>query len=361
MQRINNMGSLLQAYALKKVLESIGCEVSFIDIKKREEDNALINNNTTNYHRRTRIFEKIKKIDAYTFNRINIKKKADKQDLLFEDFRKKHLDIDHHFGEYDLCIIGSDEVFNCLNAGEWGFTTQLFGNIPEANHIITYAASCGATCYNDLPLNIISKIHAAFKNIEGFSVRDNNTREFVLSLTENKDVDIHFDPVLIYDFYDEISDAKLVASTDRYCIIYSYYNRIQSLNDAQRIMEFCHENKLTPIAVGAPQYWLREYITCTPFECLKLFQNAEYVITDTFHGTVFAAKYSKRFAVMTRPSNYNKLSDLINRLNVEAHLIKDFSQLNENFIVLKQPIDSLLNEEKCNTISYLDKYCKNEK
>ena len=43
MQRIENFGSLLQAYALKKMLESFENEVSFIDIKYIEEDNELLN------------------------------------------------------------------------------------------------------------------------------------------------------------------------------------------------------------------------------------------------------------------------------------------------------------------------------
>ena len=43
MQRIENFGSLLQAYALKKTLETFGNEVSFIDIQYIEEDNKLLN------------------------------------------------------------------------------------------------------------------------------------------------------------------------------------------------------------------------------------------------------------------------------------------------------------------------------
>ena len=42
MQRINNMGSLLQAYALKRLLETLENQVEFIDIKKIDRDYQLL-------------------------------------------------------------------------------------------------------------------------------------------------------------------------------------------------------------------------------------------------------------------------------------------------------------------------------
>lgn len=43
MQKVPNMGSLLQSYSLKKILESMGHEVHFIDIEKRNSDDELLN------------------------------------------------------------------------------------------------------------------------------------------------------------------------------------------------------------------------------------------------------------------------------------------------------------------------------
>ena len=43
-----------------------------------------------------------------------------------------------------------------------GFTSQLFGNVPEAKRVITYAASCGTTKYEDLPDEIADRIREFF-------------------------------------------------------------------------------------------------------------------------------------------------------------------------------------------------------
>ena len=84
---------------------------------------------------------KLKKIDRYAWNRLRIRWIADKQDVLFEKFRNKSLQMNDNNNEesYDLCVIGSDEVFNCMTPSPWGFTSQLFGNVRQANNVITYA------------------------------------------------------------------------------------------------------------------------------------------------------------------------------------------------------------------------------
>lgn len=358
MQRVNNMGSLLQSYALKKTLNSLNCEVEFLDIQKKDQDYYLLGNVREEYHEseRTGFIGKLKKLDRYSLNRIKIKHISYQQDDLFDVFRKNQLNIEKKSSHYDLCVIGSDEVFNCLNSSTWGFTSQLFGNVPEAKQVITYAASCGATKYDNLTIPIRHRISESFDNIAWFSVRDKNTYEFVNKLT-SKDVQIHLDPVLIYDFKKELDELS-IEYPKKYCIVYSYYNRIHDKHEVETIVKFCEANGLIPIALGAPQYWIKEYIPCTPFECLKLFQNAEFVLTDTFHGTIFAAKYTKAFGVMTRPSNYNKLNDLINRLGIRNHLLKSIDEIDSKLLITKVDISEIIKAERERTLDYLSQYCK---
>ena len=110
----------------------------------------------------TGLIGKIKKTDRYTLNRLRIKKKSIDQENVFEQFRQKELFIDRRSSKYDVCVIGSDEVFNCLNSGAWGFTSQLFGNVSNADKVITYAASCGSTKYQELPQSVADKIRSSF-------------------------------------------------------------------------------------------------------------------------------------------------------------------------------------------------------
>lgn len=358
MQKVDNMGSLLQSYALKKIIESIDCEVEFLEIHKIEEDYALLGDVREVYHEseRTGFVGKLKKLDKYLLNRMKIKHSSYQQRELFNIFRNSQLGIERQRGRYDLCVIGSDEVFNCLNSGAWGFTSQLFGNVPEANRVITYAASCGATKYDNLTIPIRCKIAESLKKMVSISVRDKNTYEFIQNLS-SQEIETHLDPALIYDFQKEV-DAVSVGFSKKYCIIYSYYNRIHDKHEVDAIVKFCIGNNLTPIALGAPQYWIKEYIPCSPFECLKYFQNAEFVITDTFHGTIFAAKYSKAYGVLTRPSNYNKLSDLVNRLRIQNHLMDSIDEIDSKYLMPKTDISEIIQVERERTLDYLRQHCK---
>ena len=354
MQRVQNMGSLLQAYALKKTLENLGADVEFIDIKRIESDNQALENYVLDYSFESEKKNLSSKLNVYLPFRIKNHYSAKHQNELFESFRTSFLKKEKTSSNYDLCVIGSDEVFNCLAGGKWGFTTQLFGNVPEAKRVITYAASCGATKFEDLPPLVSEKIKKAFKNIDGFSVRDNNTYNFVTALTDRK-IQYNLDPVLIYNFDKEIKTSILPKLPKKYCIIYSYANRINSIEDIKAILSFCKKNKMTPIAVGTPQFWINHYIPCSPFECLKLFSEAEFVFTDTFHGTIFSAKYAKHFAVMLRDSNRNKLEDLITRISMDKHLVESTSQLGDVYLLDKDntSFEKIVTSERLNTNNYL--------
>ena len=217
-------------------------------------------------------------------------------------------------------------MFNCLNAGYWGFTSQLFGNVPEADKVLTYAASCGSTRYDELPVKVAEQIRETFRKVSAFSVRDQNTHEFVAKLSD-RPINDHLDPVLIYNFDREVEDADLPVLPQHFCVVYSYYNRIHTTEEIHAIKSFCKAHQLTPVAIGAPQFWLKDYIVCSPFQCLKIFRQADFVITDTFHGTIFSAKYAKRFAILARASNKNKLLDLVKRIGVEDHLLSNLNEL----------------------------------
>lgn len=368
MQKVNNFGSLLQSYSLKKMLQKKQNSVAFIDIEKKSKDNELLKGHSSIFKGETEkvsnnnLLNKLSKIDKYTLNRIKIKKQSKVQVVLFEDFRRnvlniKALDNDKY---YDLCVIGSDEVFNCLSRAEWGFTSQLFGNIEQADNVITYAASCGATKYENIPSSMRAVIMKSFERVSVFSVRDENTREFVQKLTQ-KEIYNHLDPVLVGDFTEEMACAKAIEGLPkRYCIVYSYYNRIHKPEEIKAIKKFCRDKSLEIVAIGAPQKWIKNYPVLDPFQMLVAFKNADFIITDTFHGTIFSAKYNGKFATLIRESNRNKLMDLIDRIGVHNHMVSDFSELEkawnaENSV---HSVGEIVKAEREKTLSYLEEALK---
>jgi len=367
MQKVPNFGSLLQSYSLSKMLESIGAEVHFIDIERNEKDDSVVGAERLKFDEEefsNNILAKLKKIDRYAINRLRIRKIADKQEEIFEEFRTNKLGIKQEDNEkkYDLCVIGSDEVFNCMIPSPWGFTSQLFGNVRQADSVITYAASCGATKYSQLNSEMCEIIKHTFEKVKGFSARDNNTKLFIEQLTKET-VESHLDPVWVGDFRTEIENAETtVKLPKRYCIIYSYYNRIHDKKEIRSILQFCKEKNLEPVALGAPQMWLKNYVAVSPFEMLKIFENANFIITDTFHGTIFSEKFNGHFAVLYRDSNKNKLSDLVKKIGAENHVITDFSKLNDVYEIYndRNSVLKSVKEQRRKSLEYLAKYIESK-
>ena len=361
MQRVPNMGSLLQSYALKRILESLGNDVSFIDIQRIDEDYAALEGRyirvENNKGKFDRAIQKIRKIDRYTIQRIINKKKAKEQRMLFKQFSENTLclDVSENEEHFDLCVIGSDEVFNCCSYSPWGLTSQLFGNVRQADHVISYAASCGFTTVEMLSDKAKSCISNALSKLEGVSVRDANTYSFVRNLGVS-DATTNLDPVLIYDFDSELSSTSLPDDfPDNACIVYAYYDRIQNPAEIRSIRAFCKKNNLVLVAVGAPQMWISRYYPLSPFQVLKAISSAEFVVTDTFHGTIFSAKYAKNFAVILRENNSNKLSDLLRRLGIKEQLVENGRTLEEISLteVNREIINQIISIEREHTTEYL--------
>jgi len=362
MQRIENYGSFLQAYGLKKILNFLGHDVEFIDIipgiQEVKFDNEI---ELIDYNKSKNIITQLKKFDKYVIKRIYGKVYSKKIHDMFVEYQNKYLELDKYLTsniQYDVCVIGSDEVFNCMQHSPWGFSLQLFGKVDNCDKVITYAASCGFTKYENLSDEMKAKIKDAFKNVSCFSVRDTNTYELVNELSE-KIISSNLDPVLIADFQDEIDSVlQTIIIPDNLCIIYAYPNRINDKKDIDIIKKFAKEHHLKLVSIGGYQKWVDEALILTPFEVLAYFVKAKFIITDTFHGTIFATRYNGRFATIIRDSNSNKLTDLVKRLKIENHVINSCDDLPEAFNIKEENscLTSYLKDEQHNTLQYFSKF-----
>lgn len=354
MQDVFNFGSLLQAYGLKKTIKELlpDAEICYLSIMPNSEDNIVATNAVVQL---IHYEEDKKKFDKYFIHRFINKFSNKKQNKKFIEFQNQNFVKSSETEKFDFCIIGSDEVFNCCNADTWGFTTQLFGNVDNATTVITYAASCGFATVDLLNAEMKKKIADAFARISAFSVRDIGTKKFVSSLTKAP-IESHLDPVLITNFDEEIKKAGTqIKVPENLCIIYSYHNRISDELEIKQIKKFARKHDMKLVTIGASQKWISNMLVLDPFEVLYVFSRAKFIITDTFHGTIFASKYNGRFATVLRKSNNNKLSDLVEKLNIKDHVISNFSYLEDIYMMpgTKERVNEIIKAEKDRSVRYL--------
>ena len=143
MQRVLNYGSFLQAYCLKKILEKYGTvefvdynyECTIIDDKhKKSFFKKIINNLNVVYY--------IKK-------KIHLKKFRKCYNLFLSEYLNIS-SIKNTYPKINSLVIGSDEVFNCMQKYPVGYSKNLFGKGYEYCDVLSYAASFGHTTYEQI-------------------------------------------------------------------------------------------------------------------------------------------------------------------------------------------------------------------
>ena len=314
MQRVLNYGSFLQAYALKQLLLEHGAgAVFFIDIKPgRVLDGFAPDSKLKKLKRYLKVifsFKLFSRIRDKKFSRKVTESIASKLYLLgLNDKAPEH---------FDLVVIGSDEVFNCCQKTSWGYTLQLYGEIKNTDRIISYAGSFGHTTYEQImSFGIAPEISNAMRNMSAISVRDKNSYDIVKRLL-GASPELHLDPVLVYGYKKEIDQIKLDKSNTPYMIVYSYQGRINDKTEIEQIISYAKTKGLRIVSVFCRYDWCDEaVIPETPFGVLPLFKNAEYIVTDTFHGTIFSIITERNFCTLIRSTNVQKISSLLESLDL---------------------------------------------
>jgi hypothetical protein len=266
--RENNYGAILQAFALATKLSDLGHFVYFIDYhrtKKAQIIKSLLSKNPKVVFNRTAdfLYEKRK-------NRV------------FEDFRKKYFklskeqyysaeDIYTKPPEADVYIAGSDQVwsFKMIDPVDLPVYWLNFGDVRTKK--ISYAASFGSSVFDQRQIDFV---HQQSKNLYLMSIRE---RESIQALGIN--TNFVPDPTFLTDWVKYLKNNDGNRTIPKYFIINSnnlvYIKKIKKIL-APRLANMSNllKLRLTASALG-------------PFEWIDEIRSSSFVITDSYHGTLF--------------------------------------------------------------------------
>ncbi len=321
MQKVMNYGSFLQGFALKKTIEGLGHHCEFIDI---EQGKIYPEYKRTFLFFIKKIFHHFIKWDFF----YRVKYAMEFRNRFKNEFYEMLEANKHSIKHFDTVVVGSDEVFNFAQNVPWGYTPQLYGMIINTNKSISYAGSFGHTTMNDILYHQLKDEIATHMNkFSAISVRDNNSYNIVKELTKKEPV-LHVDPVLMFDYTPYIQPVNL----KNYIIIYTYPNRINNRKEINAIKSFANKYNKRIISIGFYFSWCDETVIPTPFEVLGYIQGADYVVTDTFHGSVMSIKLNKKFATIVRNTNRQKLTSLLSQFNLENRIVDNIESLEEKLL-----------------------------
>jgi hypothetical protein len=230
--------------------------------------------------------------------------------------------------EYDAIIVGSDEVWNFRHPW-YGSKPIFFGDGLKADRLVSYAASFGNHSAWD---GIDSEWARKLGRFSAISVRDENSWHLVRNGT-SRAPEIVLDPCLQFP----VAVAK---QTPRekfgYALVYGH--RFPAwLQHKSR--QWAKRRGLQLISVGYSNDFADEQrIAADPDDFARLMAGAQAVITNFFHGCVFALLNGKPWA--SAPSDYRsiKIPDLAATLGAGHRLIAEDTQDSKLADLLDTPV-----------------------
>ncbi len=309
----SNYGSFLQAYALQTVLQSMGHEVYFI----RTRDKSYIK----------KLFINRASLKPLFPNPVKMTTKLIKDYRYFWAFKKewklfRTIDTAQEV-KLDRIILGSDEIWNVTNKV---FRKPIFYGTGLEN-VGTYAVSISRAKKEDF--DAYPEIKEAIKRIDNILVRDENTKEVIDSIT-GRDTQMVADPTFLCDvsiYENRKSVYKPIK--EKYLLVYGYEIN-NTLKD--NIIRFARENNLITVSACINHGWTDKYVSGSPLAFCSLLRDADYVVTTTFHGTVFSVLNHKKF--VSEPFT-PKVVDVLEKVGLSEALIEvgaDYSSFTKKLV-----------------------------
>lgn len=239
-------------------------------------------------------------------------------------------------GKYDIYIAGSDQIwdYKLTNFD----TTYFLDFVKKGKKKCSYAASIGE---HEPPEQYRKKYSSLLKDFDQILVREDYGADIVESLTGSRP-GITCDPTLLLTADEWTSLLKEPRCKNKYILVYQLGINKELVDFVRRL------KKKTGLRVVYIPFPLVGLMNCSckiaigPAQWMGLFKNAEYVISDSFHGVVYSLLFNRNFFAMVNGHHMNRrVQQLLKMVGLSHRTIENVSDE-----ALTQPIDfTFANEE----------------
>lgn len=330
-----NSGSFWQAKSLETVLEQMGHSVCFL---RRVGDKSGSSSSLIYQLKKTiALFVKEKPSVAWIYiKRILACRKV------IRDFPT--IDIANINGSIDCFVLGSDTIWNLNSNYFLTHRSEYWGEPFLSKKIITYAASIANTDVDTICE--YPELIECVKKWSAIGVRDYNTSQMI-ELVTNKEVKQVCDPTLLLtgEMYPVQNEPSINGD---YIFLYLFDELgFEQLKD---LCEFANNNNLKIVqGAGDRKYKGVDYLTVnSPLDFVTNIKYAKYVITDSFHGTVFSTLFEKNFVSINKGKE--KIEDYLKKIGLSFRLLSSDELVSSALIIeinykqIRQRINELRNE-----------------
>ena len=266
---------------------------------------------------------------------------------------------------FDALIVGSDQVWRGGGrpVAKFFFSDFRNLNIPK----VAYAASFG-TDYWNYSSQETKECRKLIKLFSGISVRE---ADAIAICKEHLGVSakLVLDPTMLIskNYYEDLANYCSSPSLEEANMMVYILDSSPSKNSI--VDSISRKLNLSINSVRAEKYFsevgVSEINKCIfpPIEeWLRGFMNAKYVVTDSFHGTVFSIIFNKPFvSIINKQRGASRFYSLLNMFGLQDRLISDISEIGN---VLTKDIDysrvnNILKKYQKESVDFLIRSLKN--
>lgn len=291
-----NYGGMLQAYALQSTVSRYGHDIPIIDYETNKLPSTPL---------RKLKYSLYDCLWHLGISYPNGRAPSNLFSSIAHNFRSKHtssllFNSVTNWDEYRL-IIGSDQVWRGVYAHHIANLPFFFGDFISSEaraESFVYAASFGTDRWEGTPEE--TRICAdLIKQYKAVSVRENSGINICKEQFHTEAVQMP-DPTFLLsneDYGRLIASEKTHRPSTKYVAAY-ILDSSETITDT---LEFLSEKTHLPVCSMMPQATATKYsskVPCSVAEWLRCIRDCEYLITDSFHGCVFAIIFNKPFVCL---------------------------------------------------------------
>jgi len=347
-----NYGTQLQAFATQEKLKQYFEDVMFIDYRRPDTYGVGLLKTFTKGN--------ILKVPAILPTLIYWKH-------VFGGFQKKNLkftnkkylnesDFESFEDVADIYFSGSDQVWNTgWNNGV--IPSMYLSFVPDNKPKYAYASSFGKSKLNDEEINASKDF---IKRFDKITVREESGLDILKNQYDYHNCERILDPTLVMDgdFWRKYATPKKIK--EPYILIYNL-NRSKEFDEYAEELSRRTGFKLYRFCTRFDQMFRNGKSILIPkiFDFITLVDNAEIVLTDSFHATAFSMNLNTE-PICIYPDNYSgRLSEFLKLVNSEQRHAKDYNDFDVvNRHVDFEKVNKILDEERIKVDNYLSEIVK---
>ncbi|EHI98320.1 hypothetical protein CDLVIII_1629 [Clostridium sp. DL-VIII] len=329
---ISNYGSLLQAIATQTIINRLGHECEIIDYIRDDEsyryhEVTLLRRKPNWYNNRIKrcFYLALRQPESILAGR-----KFEREQKKYLISTKRYTSLEQlkcDKPKADVYMTGSDQVWGPVEDGSYD-SSYCLSFTDDSDKRISYAASFGHTEMTNELEKYYKKWLSRYQHI---AVREDSA----VSLLQKMNIDVQqvLDPTLLMNVEDWESYISSSHLKEKYVLVYQLHNDKKLGEYAEKVAK-CKGLPLIRISASLHQIARPGKFIWAPKvgDFLAYIKNAECMITDSFHGTVFAINFNTPFVeVLPNNNTGTRNSSILKLTGLSSRILK-----NENDVTLAE-------------------------